>query len=275
MSDSPLKIALVGSAPSSVRLAPYNNPDWQIWGVSPGAWSVAPRSDVWFEIHRWEPGQPWFSQEYVNFLKNYPGTVWMSEYVPEVKNCKVLPVEYLVKKYSPYFFTSSLSWMFAMAMELNPKSIGLWGVDMAATEEYGYQRAGCQYFALLAKAMGIEVGVPPESDLFRPSPLYGVCETTHAWIKNTARTRELNERIRVASEKLSMASQEIQFLNGCKDDMNWQLNTWFGNVDYLGRNYIEPTEVPALKTMISPETPCVSDEDLSSNVKQLYVDVLG
>lgn len=272
MSDSPLKIALIGSAPSSVRLAPYNNPDWQIWGVSPGAWSVAPRSDVWFEIHRWEPGQPWFSPEYVNFLKNYPGTVWMSEYVPEVKNCKVLPVEYLVKKYSPYFFTSSLSWMFAMAMELNPKSIGLWGVDMSAGEEYATQRPGCHYFAMLAKSMGIEVGVPPESDLFRPPPLYGVCETTHAWIKHTARTRELNERINMAQQKLAQATQEIQFLSGCKDDMSWQLGTWFGNVDFLGRTYTEPTEVPAMQEIANRN----KQEPLQdTNVKQLYVDVLG
>ena len=53
------KIALVGSAPSSIRLAPINDPDWQIWGCSPGAYGVVgPRADVWFEMHRWEPQVP-------------------------------------------------------------------------------------------------------------------------------------------------------------------------------------------------------------------------
>ena len=33
----PLKIALVGTAPSSRMLAPYNDPSWKIWGCSPGA----------------------------------------------------------------------------------------------------------------------------------------------------------------------------------------------------------------------------------------------
>lgn len=262
------KIGLIGSAPSSVRLAPYANKDWEIWGCSPGAYGVVPRSDVWFELHRWEPGQPWFSPEYVSFLKNYPGPVWMAEHVPEVKNCCVVPVKELVEKYSPYFFTSSLSWMFAMAIEMNPKSIGLWGVDMSATEEYAWQRPGCHFFALLAKAKGIEVGVSPESDLLRPPPLYGICETSHAWIKNLSRTRELNDRINAAQMKLSQATQEIQFLSGCKDDMNWQMNTWFGNVDFLGRAYIEPTETPALKELA--QGPVQID-----NVTKLYDDIIG
>lgn len=530
-----MKIALIGSAPSSVRLAPYGSKEWSIWGCSPGVYGVAPKTDMWFELHRWEPGQTWFSPEYVEFLKKYPGPVIMSDQVGEVENCTVLPVKELVDKYSPYFFTSSLSWMFAMAIDLieedwrisdekgEPRAksaIGLWGVDMSActsgdarvltadlrwirsdevkvgdklmafdeeaqessgkgvaqrrwrtaevleasrltkpcyrltledgrelicsddhkwlthaennmrwkmakdmvtphhredrqskivqltdvwsedksweagylaaafdgeghlsqklrdgdngvlragfaqrdnvmadqvleamrnrgfdltddsggieeggcrkytvkggrvenmrflgsirprrllekfnpdnlgimhksgkiavikaefigdhpviglrtstktfvceglashnTEEYGFQRAGCQFFALLAKARGIEVGVPPESDLLRPPALYGVCETSHPWIKMTARRRELDARIAAANMKLSQASQEIQFLSGCKDDMDWQQNTWFGNMDSLGRTFLEPTNTPALMQPIQPK-----DDDLN------------
>ena len=259
-----MKICLVGSAPSSVRLGPYANPNWKIWACSPGAFGVVPRSDAWWEIHRWEPGQPWFSPEYVNFLKNHSGKVWMAEPIEDVKNCAVVPVEHLVKKYSPYFFTSSLAWMFAQAIEdiekeraqeiasgapISHSAIALFGVDMSATEEYGYQRAGCQFFALLARSKGIEVGIPPESDLLRPPPLYGICETSHAWIKNVARIREVDARLAQAHAKLSQTTQEIQFLNGSKDDMTWQMNTWFGNTDFLGKTYIEPTEVPALNAL--------------------------
>ena len=245
-----MKIALIGSAPSSVRLAPYGSPDWKIWGCSPGAHVVVPRSDVWLELHRWEPGQPWFQKDYVNFLKNYPGTVWMSEYVPEVPNCKVIPVDYLVSKYGPYFFTSSLAWMFALAMEENPQSIGLWGVDMAATEEYGYQRAGCQFFAMLARSKGIEVGVPPESDLLRPAPLYGICETSHIHIKMLARERELKQRLAAVSAEYQQKYHEMTFLQGAIDDLGWNQQTWAGNVDTGGKQFVEPPVVPVLSGMI-------------------------
>lgn len=279
-----MKIALIGSAPSSVRIAPYGSKEWTIWGCSPGVYGVAPKTDMWFELHRWEPGQTWFSPEYVAFLKKYPGPVIMSEQIGEVENCTLLPVKELVDKYSPYFFTSSLAWMFAMAIDLIEEdwriadregkeraksAIGLWGVDMSATEEYGYQRAGCQFFALLAKAKGIEVGVPPESDVLRPPALYGVCETSHPWIKMTARRRELDGRIADANQKLAQATQEIQFLSGCKDDMDWQQNTWFGNIDSLGRVYLEPPEVPALLDIVKPN---LLEED---NVKQLYELAVG
>jgi hypothetical protein len=245
-----MKIALIGSAPSSVRLAPYGSPDWKIWGCSPGAQAVVPRSDVWFELHRWEPGQPWFSKDYCNFLRDYPGTVWMAENVPEVKNCKVIPVDYLVGKYGPYFFTSTLSWMFALAMEENPQSIGLWGVDMAASDEWGYQRAGCQFFAMLARSKGIEVGVPPESDLLRPAPLYGVCETSHVHIKMLARQRELQQRIAGVQAEYNQKYHELTFLQGAIDDLNWNQQTWAGNVDTIGKKFVEPPLVPALDGMV-------------------------
>ena len=241
-----MKIALVGSAPSSVRMAPYNNPEWRIWGCSPGVYGVAPNVDVWFELHRYEPGQPWFSPEYCQWLAKFPGPVYMAEKVPSIPNSQVLPVDHLVEKYGPYFFTSSLSWMFAMAMEAGATTIGLWGVDMSASEEYGYQRAGCQYFALLAKSKGIEVGVSPESDLLRPPPMYGISELDHTRIKILARRRELQMRLQNAQAQVANSNNEAHFLQGALDDLLWNENTWTGDLDTRGRKFVEPPLVPAL-----------------------------
>lgn len=239
------KIALVGSAPSSVHLAPYGNPEWEVWACSPGAWPVAgPTAKKWFELHRWEPGQPWMSVEYCEFLNNFGGEVITVGHIESIKHNKTLDVEYLVDKYGPYFFTSSLAWMFAMAIDEGATSIGLWGVDMAATEEYGFQRAGCQYFGQLARQMGIEVGVPPESDLFRPAPLYGVCEHSHNWKKTIARERELTERLRQAEQKTIQGKEEALFLKGALDDLGYSRQTWMGHVDTMGKGYVEPPEVP-------------------------------
>src|SRR5437868_13987811 len=36
-------------------------------------YGVAPRVSEWFEMHLWEPGAPWFSPEYVQWLTALPG----------------------------------------------------------------------------------------------------------------------------------------------------------------------------------------------------------
>ena len=236
------KICILGSAPSSVRLAPYGDPEYSIWGCSPGVFAVAPRSDTWFELHRWEPpviGKadqqvPWFSPEYTMFMARHP-KVWMAEAVPEIPNSHRLPVEDLTAKYGTYFFTSSIAFMLACAIEdiLEDRAstgdmgeISLFGVDMAANEEYGYQRAGCQHFITLAQSLGINIVVPPESDLLRPMPLYGIAESSHWMIKLTSRKRELEQRLAQANNKFSQARTEVDFLNGALDDLNYHMNTW-------------------------------------------------
>src|SRR5689334_9913501 len=83
------KIAILGSAPSSVQLAPFADPSYEIWGCSPGAWPHAKRASAWFELHRREPNKPWFSTEYIIFMSRLP-LVWVSEPWPELPNSKVI-----------------------------------------------------------------------------------------------------------------------------------------------------------------------------------------
>src|SRR5574337_825570 len=168
----PKKICLLGSAPSSIRLAPFKDPTWAIWACSPGTYAMLTTErayvpgDAFFELHRWEPpviGDPtrqvqWFSAEYVQFLCQFPGPVWMTEPVAQVKNARRLPRETLLQKYGPYFFTSSLAWMAAMALE-DPEleELAFYGVDMAAKEEYALQKPGCLFFVHEATKRGIRV----------------------------------------------------------------------------------------------------------------------
>jgi len=248
-----MKIALIGSAPSSIGLGPYKDvsyqkfaqgkvqayppvphiqEEWEIWGCSPGAYGVVERVTRWFEVHRWEPGKPWFSPEYCQFLRNFNGPVYTGKPVEEIKNNIVYPLDDVLEAFGPYFLTSSLSLMIALAILEIEKSgetdnvIGLWGVDMAATEEYGYQRAGCQHFLEIAYDRGIGIYVPPESDLLRPMPVYGICEWDHNYIKSTSRMAELNNRINQAQQTAQAAEQQLMFLRGAVDDMNYQINTW-------------------------------------------------
>lgn len=234
------KIALIGSAPSSIRLAPFSDESWAIWGCSPGAYGLCPRADVWWEIHRWEPpavgkpfdaaNVPWFSPEYAEFLRLFKGPVITSQPIASVPNSAPLPFRELIDKYGPYHFTSSVAWMLATAIEMKPRAIGLWGIDMAASSEYAFQRPGCQHFIGLAMQLGIEVILPPESDLIRPTTLYGVSEYNPMMIKLKARKAELEGRLNAATNSANAAQQEITFLRGALDQNEYILSTWIDDV---------------------------------------------
>lgn len=242
-----MKIALVGSAPSSVQLAPYQDPDWQIWACSPGAYPYAgPHADSYFEIHRWEPqvpghmgtGQPWFTPEYVEFLTRFKGPVWMMDPLPpEIPNVQRIPFEDLTEKFGPFFWTSSLSYMLAMAIDTpGVTEIGLWGVDMSAHEEYSLQRPGCQHFITEATQRGIKVTIPPESDILQPPLFYGVTESSPMMIKLTARMQELQQRHAQCIQQEAAAAQQKHFLAGAIDDIDYTIKTWVSH-----QVWVEPT----------------------------------
>ena len=271
-----MKIGLLGSAPSSIPFAPFRDSryqdwaqgkaesialaharvpdDWDLWGCSPGCWAISPRFTRFFEVHRWEPGQAWFSPEYCQFLRMFKGPVYTGATIPEIANHVVYPIDEMEQKFSSYFMTSSLALMLALAIdtieeirkarvdvavglppgvdvsELNKIDhddvIGLWGVDMSATEEWGYQRPGCQFFILEALRRNIGVFVPPESDLMRPMPVYGISEWDHNYIKLTARAREFNGKIASYRAQMDEASRMSGALQGELAALNYFVNTW-------------------------------------------------
>lgn len=250
-----MKIAIMGSAPSSVQLAPFKNSDYHawtqgridsltrayrsvpgdfdIWGCSPACWASIPRATRWFEVHRWEPGKAWFSHEYCQFLIDFKGPVYTGGKIEEIPNHVVYPIDRIEEKFSSYFLTSSIALMLALAIdEIETKGvtdddvIGLWGVDMSAFEEWGYQRPGCQFFVLEALRRGIGVYLPEESDLMRPMPVYGISEWDHNYIKLTSRARDLSERANQAQMQMKQAEEQLNGLRGESAALNAFVNTW-------------------------------------------------
>lgn len=272
-----MKIAILGSAPSSLHKAPFGDMSWKIWACSPGAYPRLTRIDEFFEVHRWEPGvvgkpetqKPWFSPEYVQWLKTVPPTVWVSD--PDAlkdigaPRAKPLPWMDLCEKYGHYVWTSTVSYMLAMAIDRimaaraeraaaaeaervteeariaaggepitngagvaqEPDCIGLWGVDMAANEElYTSQRAACQFFLQVITGLEIEIFLPPESDLQTPPPMYGVSEISHRAIKWTERKRELEGRLAYVKQQENQAARIGAHLEGAIDDLDYHMKMW-------------------------------------------------
>lgn len=256
-----LKICLMGSAPSSVALAPFDDPTWRIWACSPAARPFARRVDAWWEIHKWEPKQSWFSPDYVDFMAKLPVPVYMLEPVPEIPGSVAFPREAIMRYFGPeaiFFYTSSLSWMFALAIiEIERAGqggeISLYGVDMSAAEEqYTGQRAGCQYWAGQAFRRGIKVTVPGESDLLRPTPLYGVCEQDQMHQKLLARIAELEARLHAVNGTLTNLTGERTYLMGALEDARYVKMTFVADplaMEMLKAFGQEPTPPAALPFM--------------------------
>lgn len=191
---------------------------------------VARRADAWFEIH--DLSDPTVcTPDYVAALARLDRPVYTIAPDPRIPKSVAYPRAEMVSKYGPYFFTSSLSWMFALALEQEGiEEIGLWGVDMASHEEYGLQRPGCQFFVMLALGRGIKVRVPPQSDLLAPQMQYGFHSTTPMYRKLIARKAELEQRVAVAASAYENSRNEWHFLRGALDDVEYQLKTWIGSV---------------------------------------------
>lgn len=193
-----MKVALIGSHPASILLAPYADPSWSIWVCSPGAAFSVPRADAFFEIHHFDrtnPSDPVCPREYLEKINALGCDVWMIQPIPEVPRSIAYPKAEMLERFGPYFFTSSLSWMIAKAIAEGAEEIGLWGVDMSAQEEYAHQRPACHHFITEARRLGIKITVPPQSDLLQPPPLYGYSMQSRMAQKGAARKVELARRV--------------------------------------------------------------------------------
>jgi len=204
----PRPVAIVGSAPSTRHWTPGNDdkqfeipcpyvlggngclflPEWEVWAV--GTVDSLERWDVFWDLH--DPLT--YGPEYKPYLK------WMESQSKPVVVAKphrwakkpiIYPVGPMIQKYGTFFFTSTVAWMMALAIEMKVPKIGVFGIDMADSVEYRAQKAGCKHFATVAREKGIEVIVPPGSDLlFEPAPYPFVLEDP-LQVKLGVRIREL------------------------------------------------------------------------------------
>jgi hypothetical protein len=225
------KIAVLGSAVSSVGLAPFNEPDWEIWGCSPANKGL-PRVDVWFELHNPEVKVREGLTEWMQWLKTQP-IVYMQKAYAGYPGAREFPLQQIIQKWGPFWWTSQLAFMIALAIEQSPSHIGIYGVDMAANSEYNQQRLACQYFIQhIVRDSDIELSVPPESDILEPAPLYGYCESSRQWRKYNARRSELATRIRNLEAEAAQKQAEKAHLVGAMDDMEYQLAHWANRTDF-------------------------------------------
>jgi len=227
-----LKIALVGTAPSSRMLAPYGDTSWEIWACSPGNMNVIPRVNAWFEIHGnllW-PEHKHYGEPYLEWLKKQSFPVYMQD-TSLIPNAVIFPKEEMVKEFGMDFFTSTFAWMMAFAITKGANEIALYGIDMASRDEYILQRPGFYFFKWAAEKRGIKVTAPNESDIMMHPGLYGYSDVLPFARKLHARRKEIKDRITQMKGERDRLSQNIVYLEGADEDIDYVLSIWSGVQD--------------------------------------------
>jgi hypothetical protein len=156
----------------------------------------------------------------IDWLNKRPETepVWI---LPELKtlipNGKIFDTDTLFKKHGKYF-TSSIAYMIAYAMELGYKRIGLYGIDMAMDSEYQYQRPCVEYYVGLARGAGIVVDIPEQSHIMSYPWVYGIEDPpeTEGIITEAVcreRARELEAQLKKDTESALLHRGALQMVD--------------------------------------------------------------
>lgn len=225
----PLKVAIIGTAPSSRHLAPFGDPTWTIWACSPGNMNQIPRFDLWFEIHSnllW-PEHESYGKPYIKWLQDGDFPVVMQDN-SLVTRASPYPILEMCERFGDDDFSSSFSYMMALAISHGAQEIALYGVDMASRDEYVLQRPGGRHFINTAKKLGIKVTIPYESDLGLPTPLYGYTDSTPAGRKLASRDTEIKGRIAGMQGELQKLQQNTTYLQGAAEDLDYMRNIQLG-----------------------------------------------
>jgi hypothetical protein len=189
-------VAMVGMAPTSCSLAPFEDKDVEIWALNEmHNWSWLKRADRWFQIHHSDSWKRDMAKRKVtghyDWLRENPWDIpiYMQYWQEEIPKSVAYPLREVTQKYFKNFhrgdvkikyFTSTLAYMFGIALLDEFDRIELYGFEMAATEEYIEQKGCAEFWIGLAMGQGVEIYVPPGCILMWSS-LYGGNEQGAGW----------------------------------------------------------------------------------------------
>lgn len=207
------KIAILGTCPSRL-MAPISDMSWDIWTIGPGG-KNANRWNVLFEIHgkgTWPEG----FAEYLKELKEEkpPKRIYTEEPMPDWPANVVFPRDQLFGKYGKKWFTSSIAYALALALEENVTDLGIYGIDLESGEEYQSQFDGARYFLDLARLAGVNVYLPGGCGLLRDPMPYPDSYETHLAMTLQSKIDYLRE---ISNQKRAQHGQlaaEINHIDG-------------------------------------------------------------
>ncbi len=245
------KVAIVGCSDTK-GLAPYDDSTWEIWAMN-NAYGHVKRPNAWFEIHpiKFEKGKYWRRkliqpgifewsndfrgipmEKYMESLARLDCIVYMQQHWDNIPKSEPYPLAEIIKKFGRYF-TNSVSFMIALAIDQGYAEIGCYGVDMATTSEYGPQRPSCEFFLGVAAGLGRIITIPDQSDLLKTKFLYGFEEREqYAWEKKMVSTMQaLETRKQKAIAQFELANKQTQQYVGAQEMLREIQKLWSNLAD--------------------------------------------
>lgn len=216
------RVALVGFAPTTVMAAPFKDPDVEIWTLNaanmhPGITRISRLFQVhdpyvWREDANVYPG-------YVAWLRAQTFPIYLMEPAPDIPSAVVYPYRELAEEFGDYF-TSTFSFMMFLAIKERYDIIELYGIDLAAKEEYRSQRAGGEYAIGIARGRGIKVVIPDVSPLIKHDGRYGHYTGDAGALRFTR--QKMDERMADLHKQLGSAQAKVNAVQGAiQDCMFW------------------------------------------------------
>lgn len=130
------RVAIVGGGPSR-DLAPYDDTTWDIWAFS-SLRLHTPRITCWFEMHalgdlrqqlrRPTPRRRSY-QGYMRFLQRLECPIYMQRVHRTIPNSVRYPIEEALAAFGRCF-TSTASYLIALAILQGYETIGVWGIHL-------------------------------------------------------------------------------------------------------------------------------------------------
>lgn len=233
------KIAIFGTTPSRMEGPVQDDSGWERWTIGPGG-KDAHNWERLFEVHGVWPAD---FRDYLNDLSKVEpprqivtlpqpdnaAETWTSAMArwfhthglePSViegqwKAVKRYPREAILDRYARrMWFSSSISWLIALAIEEGATDIGLWGIDLESDEERYSQFVGCAHLLDLARMRGVNVHLPNSSGLLRDPAPYPDRNETHLALTFEKKIKWLQNAINTLEPQFDGLRQEAARLEG-------------------------------------------------------------
>jgi hypothetical protein len=241
------KIAcIVGFAPSWIE-APWDRKDVDFFGLNELYMLLAEKKietpfAAWFEIHDIKNSPSKATKQHQEFLKNckiplitqqhwedYP----MSEAYPREEILKMVDENFVIDDKLGGFtdYSNQISWMIAFCIYHGYEEIMVYGVDMAASSEYAWQKQSCYFFLGFAAGRKIKLHIPRTCELLKG------CGKLYGFESDNSNRHLVKKKIKSCHEqthRISVRQSEIEVIHRKIDkDMYKELNCLEKELDLI------------------------------------------
>lgn len=263
------KVAIVGFCGTSRDYAPYDDPEFEVWGLNRGVIFMK-RADRWFDMHspeilEWQQRRP---HHHLQFLRDFPGPVYLHQRRDDVPNSITYPLKeiadflgqwvYRIGKNKPQpvavsssgpagaiyemdmtvpahptneepYLSSSIAYEIALAIYEGFEEIHLYGIDLNTDGEYQWQKPGVEFLLGVAAGRGIKVVLPDNCPLLRGT-LYGRGYMSEEGEKMGY--PRLEERLRGLQQQHQTAAKQLQELSGMRAELAFIMDEMVPGVNH-------------------------------------------